>query len=246
MPATTKPRHRAHGAPTTALDDVGRRAARGLAGAGRRTVVAAGTSGLVVTMLSASATAAAPAERQSAPALDTRALTASARSAVTTAPGVQVPAEATWSFDVPVLTLTPDPVPPPRTGSGSVATGHYSAEGVPIPDTVAGNAVLEIAARYIGVPYVYGGATPDGFDCSGFTQYVFAQLGISLPRSSSAQGSVGTIIPADQARPGDLMWWDGHVAIYAGGNLQIDSSQPGTTIQFREIHRSNPTFIRVT
>ena len=251
MPATTSPRHRERGAPLTALDDVRRCAAQGLVGAGRRTIVAAGTSGLVVSMLSASATApaAAPAEHGASTALDTQALTASARAAVITAPGIQVPAEAAWSFDAPAIAVTPNPTPEPvpaaASGSDSIAIGHYSAEGVAIPDTVAGNAVLEIAARYIGVPYVYGGSTPDGFDCSGFTQYVFAQLGISLPRSSSAQGSVGTVIPADQARPGDLMWWDGHVAIYAGGNLQIDSSQPGTTIQFREIHRSNPTFIRI-
>jgi len=249
MASSTAPRHRAHGVPRTGLNDAALVAVRHLTGAGRRTVAAAGTSGLVVAVLGGSASAEAPISQGAA--IDTQALTASARAAAITAPMVTVPVGATWSFATPAFTVVADPPPPPPvveapTAASSVAVGRYYAEGVPAPDTVAGNAVLEIASRYIGVPYVYGGGTPDGFDCSGFTSYVYAQLGISLPRSSSAQGSVGTVIPADQAQPGDLMWWSGHVAIYAGGNLQIDASQPGTTVQFREIHRSNPTFIRLT
>lgn len=254
MPAGTSPRHRAQGAPRTTLDDAARAVGRQLDGAGRRTIAAAGASGLLVSMLGGAASADGQSEWQ-AP-LDTQALTASVRAAVVTAPTVAVPAGATWQFDTPSFTVEADPPPapvapaPPTPGrassSSSITVGRYYPEGVPAPDTVAGNAVLEIAARYIGVPYVYGGSTPDGFDCSGFTSYVYAQLGITLPRSSSAQGTVGTIVPADQARPGDLMWWPGHVAIYAGGTIQIDASQPGTTVQFREIHRSNPTFIRVT
>lgn len=251
MPSGTTSRHRAQGGPRTVLDDAALAVTRHLSGAGRRTAVAAGASGLVVSMLGGAASAEAPAE-QPASASDTQALTASARAAVMTAPTVTVPAVATWTYRVPTLTVEADPPPPPppvvraSAASSSVAVGRYYAEGVAAPDTVAGNAVLEIASRYIGVPYAYGGSTPDGFDCSGFTSYVYAQLGITLPRSSAAQGSVGIVIPADQAQPGDLMWWSGHVAIYAGGNLQIDSSQPGTTVQFREIHRSNPTFIRLT
>jgi len=238
----TAPRHRAAGAPRTRLDDAAELATRQLSDAGRRTVVAAGTSGLLVSMLSGAAVADAPVEHTTVPTVDMSALTASARIALTTAPVVQVPAGATWTFDTVAIAVTADPPPPPPpapTPARAVETG-----GV-IPASAVGSAVLEIAARYIGVGYIYGGSTPDGFDCSGFTSYVFAQLGITLPRSSAGQRDVGTVVPADQAQPGDLMWWSGHVAIYAGGNLQIDSSEPGTTIQFREIHRSNPVFIRV-
>jgi len=97
----------------------------------------------------------------------------------------------------------------------------------------------------VGVPYVYGGTSPDGFDCSGFTQYVFAQAGISLPRTSSAQGGVGTKVSAADAQPGDLIWTPGHISIYAGDGMQIDAPRPGKTIQVRQIWQSNPTFIRV-
>jgi len=106
--------------------------------------------------------------------------------------------------------------------------------------------VIEIAARYVGTPYVYGGTTPDGFDCSGFTSYVYAQLGITLPRTSGDQLYAGVQVPRDQAQPGDLVWSPGHVGIYAGDNTMIDSPRPGKGVQFREMWQSNPIFIRVT
>ena len=109
----------------------------------------------------------------------------------------------------------------------------------------AGNAVLEIAARYVGTPYVSGGTTPAGFDCSGFTSYVYAQLGITLPRTSSAQKAAGTIVSAADAQPGDLIWSPGHISIYAGGDQQIDAPRPGKSVQFRSIWQSNPVFIRI-
>lgn len=120
-----------------------------------------------------------------------------------------------------------------------------ASSSVDIPASAIGNSVISIASRYIGVPYVSGGSSPSGFDCSGFTSYVFAQLGISLPHSSSAQAGYGTQVPASQAQPGDLMWTPGHVSIYAGGNTMIDASKPGTVVDFRTIWQSNPTFIRL-
>jgi len=115
-----------------------------------------------------------------------------------------------------------------------------------VPQAVAGNAVLEIAARYVGVPYRSGGKTPAGFDCSGFTSYVYGQLGIHLPSISSAQRYAGVEVSRADAKPGDIIWTPGHVGIYAGGNMQIDSPRPGLTIQFRGIWQTNPHFIRVT
>ncbi|MDQ0372097.1 cell wall-associated NlpC family hydrolase [Cellulomonas humilata] len=222
---------------------------------GRRTAVVVGTSGLVVSMLGSSASAATGGDAGALPAVDTAALTASARAVLNTSPVVTAPVEAAWTFDAPVVTAeTPPPPPPVRaapaasrsTTRAATATTTAPAEtNNAVPQSVSGNAVLEIAARYVGTPYLSGGTTPDGFDCSGFTSYVYAQLGITLPRTSSGQKAAGTIVSRADAQPGDLIWSPGHISIYAGGNEQIDSPRPGTTIQFRAIWQSAPVFIRI-
>lgn len=109
-----------------------------------------------------------------------------------------------------------------------------------------GDLVVRTAKRYVGTPYRSGGATPRGFDCSGFTSYVFKKAGVAkLPRSSSAQRSSGKVVSRKSARPGDLIWTPGHVAIYVGNGKQIDAPRPGKSIKVRGIWQSNPTFIRV-
>jgi cell wall-associated NlpC family hydrolase len=105
--------------------------------------------------------------------------------------------------------------------------------------------VVSIAMRYIGVPYVWGGTTPAGFDCSGFTSYVYAQVGIDLPRTSSAQRYAGTVVSWADAEPGDLIWSPGHIAIYAGDGMQIEAPVPGKSVRYTSIWQSGPTFIRV-
>ncbi|MBC7550291.1 MAG: C40 family peptidase [Cellulomonas sp.] len=224
---------------------------------GRRSVVAAAAAGLVVSTFGAPASAAPSTENAAAvPAGDTSALTASARAVLEAAPVVSVAADATWVLDAPAVTVVVDPPKPkPVTRTAAVASRSAARTAVPaagaaatgaVPQSVSGNAVLEVAARYVGVAYRYGGKTPDGFDCSGFTAYVYGQLGISMTSQSSAQRNVGTVVSRADALPGDLIWSPGHVAIYAGGNTQIDSPKPGSTIQFRAIWQSNPTFIRVS
>jgi cell wall-associated NlpC family hydrolase len=95
------------------------------------------------------------------------------------------------------------------------------------PDTI-----VSIAMKYLGSPYVYGGASPAGFDCSGFTQFVFAHVGISLPHSSSAQGRMTAIAPS-AAMAGDLVITDGggHVGIYLGNGTMIHASTPATGVK---------------
>ena len=108
------------------------------------------------------------------------------------------------------------------------------------------NQVVAVAKKYQGVPYRFGGANPAGFDCSGFTQYVYAQFGVSLPHSSRSQSSGGTAITASAALPGDLVVMDGggHIGIYLGGNMMIDSGTPGTVVSIRAIYNPNHWFVR--
>lgn len=253
---TTRGRYRAARRPITPLDDLANAATGTVAVVGRRAGVAAATSGIVVGMLGvAPATAAAPNEVSALPAVDTAGLAAGALTALATAPQVTVDANVEWSIDVPKVKLVkepePEPVvvdrtpPPSRDNERTPAPAPAPKKGK-VPQAVKGNKVLEIAARYVGVPYRSGGSSPSGFDCSGFTQYVFGKLGISLPRTTSAQKNAGTIVSRSDAKPGDIIWSPGHVGIYAGDNMQIDAPRPGKTIQFRAIWQSNPVFVRIT
>lgn len=95
-----------------------------------------------------------------------------------------------------------------------------------------GNKILSVAATKLGTPYVWGATGPSSFDCSGFTQWVYRQVGISIPRTSSSQMSAGTKVSVSQARPGDLLWKSGHIAIYVGGNTYIHAPQTGDVVRY--------------
>ncbi len=115
--------------------------------------------------------------------------------------------------------------------------------------TLDGAEVIDIASKYAGVPYVWGGTTPKGFDCSGYTSYVFKQLGVKLPRTSGSQYSWSEKISAEQRQVGDLMFWSErgrvyHVAIYAGDGLMWDSPRPGRQVSKLKIW-GNPTYGQV-
>src|SRR5690625_113647 len=124
-------------------------------------------------------------------------------------------------------------------------SGVASAQQASNSTSPSGNAIVDTARQYVGTPYVWGGSTPSGFDCSGFTAYVFAQVGIDLPRNSGAQRGAGQVVSASEARPGDLVWWPGHIGIYTGDGNHIAARNPGTALHESPIYRDNPTFIRV-
>lgn len=107
--------------------------------------------------------------------------------------------------------------------SGSVA-GIGSATGI------AGTAM-----KYLGTPYVYGGTSPSGFDCSGFTQYVYRQAGVSLPRTSGSQAGAGQRVSLSDLKSGDLLYGPGHVGIYIGGGQFIHSPAPGQSVKVQPV-----------
>jgi peptidoglycan DL-endopeptidase CwlO len=115
------------------------------------------------------------------------------------------------------------------------------------PVAAAGSAgVLGIASSLAGIYYIYGGTTTAGFDCSGFTQYVFARVGISLPRTSEAQQAAAT--PVSNPQPGDLVFFGhpaGHVGIYAGNGMMWDSPHSGTAVGLHSVYSSSATYGRL-
>ena len=113
---------------------------------------------------------------------------------------------------------------------GQPATSYRSSN----PPASTGSAPVEVARRYLGVPYVFGGSNPaTGLDCSGLVQLVFRQLGITLPRTAQLQYEATVRVPQDQLQPGDLVFFARtyadphdfitHVGIYIGGGLQINA-----------------------
>ena len=120
----------------------------------------------------------------------------------------------------------------------------------PPPSTAAAR-VLHTADAYVGVPYVWGGNTPKGFDCSGFTKYVFAKYGVTLPRTSREQVRAGSAVPADfrALRPGDLMMFAepgeaiSHVAIYAGNGRIIHASSSNGGVGYTDLNAGGDWFV---
>jgi cell wall-associated NlpC family hydrolase len=134
--------------------------------------------------------------------------------------------------------------------AASAPAAQSASASAPAPQAVAaapsanGGSIVSVARQYLGVPYVFGGASPSGFDCSGLTMYVYAQFGISLPHSSAAQGANGTRV--SNPVPGDLVIIDGgsHVGIYTGGGNMIDAPMPGRVVNERPIYSANHYFVR--
>ncbi|MDN5737167.1 MAG: NlpC/P60 family protein [Brevibacterium aurantiacum] len=106
--------------------------------------------------------------------------------------------------------------------------------------------VMGWAAKGVGTPYVYGGTSQSGWDCSGYTSWVYSKVGVNLPRSSGAQKAAGQVVSQSEAKPGDLIWHPGHVGIYAGDGQMYDAGSPGSGTSKRSYSwMGNVTFIRV-
>jgi cell wall-associated NlpC family hydrolase len=181
--------------------------------------------------------------------------TALAAAPAVVAPEVVAP-HATQTFGVAGFTVVAKPKPKPivrvvsdtasRSSSRTALSSGMSSSGYATAARhAAASGVIAVAKTLLGIWYVYGGSTPSGFDCSGFTSYVFRQVGISLPRTAAQQQSYAQRISNPQ--PGDLVFFGYpayHVGIYAGGGMMYDSPRPGETSGLHKIWSTNVTYGR--
>jgi len=131
--------------------------------------------------------------------------------------------------------------PPPTTSGGSSGggtSGGGSGGGAPPPAGTLGQQAAALAQQYLGVPYVWGGASPSGFDCSGLVVYVYGQLGVSLPHYTVSLWSSGPHVSSSDLAPGDLVFFYNldHVGIYLGGGLFIHAPHTGTVVQISSLN----------
>src|SRR5215210_5491224 len=118
-----------------------------------------------------------------------------------------------------------------------VGVAAATPEGSIVAPPNSHGGVVGIAMRYLGVPYVWGGSSPRGFDCSGLVMYVFGQIGISLPHSTYALWNVGVPVSRDQLQPGDLVFFNGlgHMGIYIGNNQMIHAPHSGDVVKISSL-----------
>jgi peptidoglycan DL-endopeptidase CwlO len=121
-------------------------------------------------------------------------------------------------------------------GGGGGGGGSYN----PPPAGTLGQQAAAVAQRYLGVPYVWGGASPSGFDCSGLVVYVYGQLGVSLPHYTGSLWGSGAHVSRSDLAPGDLVFFYNldHVGIYIGGGVFIHAPHTGTVVQYGNLNDS--------
>lgn len=115
-------------------------------------------------------------------------------------------------------------------------------------DGSRGSKILATARSKLGKPYVWGAASDDvGYDCSGLVQVAYAAAGIELAHSSATQCTAGSRVSQDQAQPGDLVCWDGHVALYAGNNTIVEAATEGVPVRETTVYQmaGGPYYVHI-
>ena len=131
----------------------------------------------------------------------------------------------------PASAVAPPPPPEPATAAAPPPEPAPVHEG----GSAVGAAAVEAAKSQIGTPYVWGGAAPGGFDCSGLTSWAYGQAGLEIPRVAADQ-TVGKQVAYQELQPGDLVLWSGHAAMYAGDGMMIEAGSP---VQMNPVRTEN-------
>lgn len=165
--------------------------------------------------------------------------------AATSVPSIEVPRARVQAQSEQTEEVPADQVVSPAAGDGEDPPRPASPSSEPPAPAAGGSGTgveaVAIAMRYLGVPYVWGGASPSGgFDCSGLTMYVYAQVGVSLPHYAAAQYGMGTVVERDQLQPGDLVFFRGlgHMGMYIGGGNFIHAPHTGDVVKISSLSES--------
>jgi len=126
----------------------------------------------------------------------------------------------------------------------AIGSSSATSTTAPVRANTSGNSLVDTAKKYLGTPYVWGGASPKGFDCSGLMQYTYSQNGISIPRTAREQFKSGTAVSQGNLRPGDLVFFKGskgsaeapgHVGMYVGNGQYIQSPKTGDVVKISNL-----------
>jgi cell wall-associated NlpC family hydrolase len=126
------------------------------------------------------------------------------------------------------------------------AAGLEAPTFAPPPDGSKASAVVAIAMQYLGIPYVWGGSSPSqGFDCSGLTSYVYAQIGVSLPHHAASQYNYGVPVAYGEWQPGDLVFFSGlgHMGMYIGGGQFIHAPHTGDVVKISSMAERSGSYV---
>jgi peptidoglycan DL-endopeptidase CwlO len=162
-------------------------------------------------------------------------------------PAAGAPAATTTSFADALADARAEELPLAAERSGS---RHWTRAGGGQRVTAApsGQQVVDLARQHLGTPYVWGGEQPGGFDCSGLVQWAYAQVGVDLPRVSTDQARVGRAVSPEDARPGDLVFFErgkvDHIGLYAGDGRWVVAPKTGDVVKVEAVDLAKATTIR--